>query len=52
VPEGKNTLYPAFAFSTQEEKTYNSKIRTPEFVKSLRQKLEKYNKNNEHNVVL
>lgn len=52
TPEWKNTIYPAFAFSTQEEKVYNQKLKTPNFVKTLRLKLEKYNINNENLVKL
>ncbi len=50
TPEWINTIYPAFAFSTQEEKIYNKKLKETTFVKSLRLKLEKYNKNNENNI--
>lgn len=51
TPEGINTIYPAFSFSTQEEKVYNSKLKTPEFVKTLRLKLEKYNNINNENLI-
>jgi hypothetical protein len=51
-PDWINTIYPAFAFSTQEEKIYNSKLKNPDFVKSLRLKLEKYNALNENNIEL
>ncbi len=50
-PEWINTIYPAFSFSTQEEKVYNSKLKNPEFVKKLRLKLEKYNSINNENIV-
>jgi len=49
-PNWFNTIYPAFAFSTQKEKIYNQKLKTIEFVKSLRLKLEKYNIQNENNI--
>ena len=53
TPDGINTIYPAFSFSTQEEKIYNSKLKTPDFAKSLRLKLEKYNSiNNEYKIEL
>lgn len=51
-PSGINTLYPAFVFPTQEEKIYNQKLKTAEFTKSLRLKLEKYNSANEYNIEL
>ena len=52
TPEWINTIYPAFAFQTQQEKIYNKKLREKDFVKNLRLKLEKYNKNNENNIEL
>lgn len=53
TPEWINTIYPAFSFSNQEEKTYNSKLKTSDFVKTLRWKLEKYNSTkNENNIEL
>jgi hypothetical protein len=52
TPKWINTIYPAFVFSTQKEKVYNSKLKNPEFVKSLRLKLEKYNFSNENNIEL
>lgn len=51
-PDWYNTIYPAFAFSTQEEKIYNSKLKNPDFIKSLRLKFEKYNTSNENNIEL
>jgi hypothetical protein len=51
-PSWNNTIFPAFSFSTQEEKTYNSKLKTQSFVKSLRVKLEKYNSFNENMIEL
>lgn len=51
-PDWKNTVFPAFAFSTQEEKIYNKKLKNAEFVKTLRKKLEKYNLNNENIIEL
>lgn len=52
TPNWKNTIYPAFAFSTQEEKIYNKKLKSSDFVKTLRLKLEKYNINNENIIEL
>lgn len=52
TPQWINTIYPAFSFSTQEEKVYNSKLKTPNFVKSLRLKLEKYNSSENIEVVI
>jgi len=49
-PKWVNTIYPAFSFSTQEEKIYNQKLKNIDFVKSLRNKLEKYNNKNENNI--
>lgn len=50
TPQWINTIYPAFAFKTQEEKIYNKKLKEVDFVKSLRLKLEKYNIHNENNI--
>ena len=49
-PSWVNTIYPTFCFWTQEEKTYNSKLKTQNFVKFLRLKLELYNISNENNI--
>lgn len=47
-PNWINTIYPAFCFWTQEEKIYNIKLKSKNFVKELILKFQKYNKNNDN----